>query len=61
MGVFLDFNFLVVLNLTVLLLYMAADSPHTEKHRNVLGAIVLIMAVIAVVADVFFLVLHFVH
>ena len=61
MGAFLNFDFLVVLNLTVLLLYMAADNPHVGSNRNVLGAIVLGMAVIAVVADVFFLVLKFGH
>ena len=61
MGAFLDFNFLAILNLTVLLLWMAADSPHVGNRRNIFGIIVLIMAVIAVIADIVFIVLKLVH
>lgn len=61
MGTFLNFDFLAIFNLFVLLLWMAADSPYAASRRNVIGLIVLIMAVLAVVADVVFIVLKFVH
>lgn len=60
MDVFLDFDFLVILNLFVLLLWFASE-PYVGNRRNVLGVIVLIMAVIAVVADIVFIVLKLVH
>ena len=55
-----DFNFLVILNLLVLILWHVGE-PHTTDRRNVLGIIVLILAAIAVVADIVFIVLKFVH
>jgi hypothetical protein len=60
MSIFLDFDFLVILNVLVALLWLAG-SPYTADRRSVIGVIVLIMAVIAVMADIFFLVLHFSH
>lgn len=60
MGTLLDFNTLVVLNLLVILLLHAGE-PYTTDRRNVLGVIVLILAVIAVLADIVFIVLKFVH
>lgn len=60
MGVLSDFNFLVILNLLVLILWNAGE-PYTTDRRSVLGVIVLILAVIAVVADIVFIVLKFVH
>lgn len=60
MGALQDFNFLVILNLLVLILWHAGE-PHTTDRRNVLGVIVLILAVIAVIADIVFIVLKFVH
>ncbi len=60
MSIFLDFQFLVVLNLFALLLWPASE-PYAGDRRNAVGVIILILTVIAVVADVFFLVLHFGH
>lgn len=56
----LDFSFLVILNLLVLLLWSAGD-PYTTDRRNVLGIIVLVLAIIAVIVDIAFIVLKFVH
>ena len=60
MGTFLNFDLLAIWNLLVLLLY-PAGAPYASDRRNVLGWIVLIMAVLAVVADIVFIVLKFVH
>ena len=60
MGTFLDFDFLAILNVFIILLWLAG-SPYSADRRNALGFIVLILAAIAIVADVFFLVFKFGH
>ena len=60
MSIFITFDFLSILNLFVILLWLAG-TPYSADRRNALGVIVLILAVIAIVADVFFLVFKFGH
>ena len=60
MSTLLDFDFLVILNLLVLLLW-PASSPYAGDRRNALGLIILILTVIAVVLDIVFIVLKLVH
>ena len=60
MGIFITFDFLSILNLFVILLWLAG-SPYSADRHNALGVIVLILAVIAIVADVVFIVLKLVH
>ena len=55
----LDFNFLVILNLLVIVLG-AAGAVYTGGGRNVLSIILLILAVVAVVFDIVFIVLRLV-
>lgn len=56
----LDFNFLAILNLFVLLLWPASGT-YTGVRRDVIGVIMLILTVIAVVLDIFFIVLKLAH
>lgn len=64
MGAFLDFQFLAVLNLFVLLLWPAsgpyATDPQNGNRRNAIGFIILLLTVIAIVLDIFYLVLKLV-
>lgn len=60
MGTLLDFQFLVILNLFVLLLWPVIGT-YTGPRRNALDVIMLILAVIAIVVDIVFIVLHLVH
>lgn len=60
MGIFLDPGFLTILNLFVLLLW-AGGSPYTTDRHGIIRLIVLLLAVIAVVADIVFIVLKLVH
>jgi hypothetical protein len=60
MSTFLDFQFLAILNLFVLMLWPVFGT-YIGPRRNVLDVIVLILAVIAVVADIVFIVLKLVH
>jgi len=62
MSTLLDFNFLVILNLFVLLLwpsasYLAVPSPATPDKRSTISWLVLIVTIIVVLGDIFFLVL----
>ncbi len=54
MATLLNFNFLVILNLLVLLLWPASGT-YAGDRRNVLSIIMVILTVIAVVIDVVFL------
>jgi len=60
MSIFLDFSFLAILNLFVLILWPVLGA-YAGPRRNVLDIIVLILAVIAVVADIVYIVLRLVH
>lgn len=60
MSTFLDFQFLAILNLLVLLLWPVFGT-YTGPRRNALDIIVLILAIIAVIADIVFIVLKLVH
>lgn len=60
MGTFLDFQFLAILNLFVLLLWPASE-PYAGDRRNAIGVIILILTIIAIVLDIFYLVLKFAH
>lgn len=55
----LDFNFLVILNLLVIVLG-AASASYTGGGRSVLSVILLILAIVAVVFDIVFIVLRLV-
>ncbi len=52
----LDFQFLAILNLFVLLLW-PASSPYTGDRRGAIGIIMVLLTVIAIVLDIFFVVL----
>jgi len=54
MHVLLDFNFLVILNLLVLLLWPASGASLGDR-RSVLAIIMIILTIIAVVIDIVFL------
>jgi len=54
MKTLLDFNFLVILNLLVLLLWPASGA-YTGGSRNVLNIIMVILTIIAVIVDIVFL------
>lgn len=54
MKTLLDFNFLVILNLLVLLLWPASGASIGDR-RSVLSIIMIILTVIAVVIDIVFL------
>jgi hypothetical protein len=56
MSTLLDFNFLVILNLFVVLLW-PASAPYASDRRGAIGLIVLVLTVIAVLMDIVFLVL----
>ena len=60
MSALLDFNFLAILNLLVLLLW-PASSPYVVDRRSAVGIIILLLTIIAVVFDIVFLVLRLVH
>lgn len=60
MSTFLDFNFLAILNLFVLLLWPASN-PYVGDRRNALAVIILVLTVIAVLADIVYIVLRLVH
>jgi len=61
MSIFLNFNFLAILNLLIIILYPAvgyyrpAPAPDA-KRMDVLGIILLILTVVAVLADIIFMV-----
>lgn len=55
----LDVNFLVILNLLVLVLG-AASISYTGSGRSVLSVILLILAIVAVVFDIVYIVLRLV-
>lgn len=54
MATLLNFNFLIILNLLVLLLWPAAGA-YVADRRNVLAIILIILTVIAVVIDIVYL------
>ena len=54
MHTLLDFNFLVILNMLVLLLW-PASAPYAGDRRSVLSIILVILTVIAVLIDIVFL------
>lgn len=54
MKTLLDFNFLVILNLLVVLLWPASGASVSDR-RSVLSIIMVILTVIAVVIDIIFL------
>lgn len=60
MSTFLEFDFLVILSLLAMLLWPVLGT-YTGPRRNVLDIIVLIIAAIAVVADIVFVVLKLVR
>ncbi|HEX3640109.1 MAG TPA: hypothetical protein VHV10_02340 [Ktedonobacteraceae bacterium] len=60
MSILLDFSFLTILNLFVLLLW-PASTPYVGDRRNALGVIILVLTVIAVLADIVFIVIKLVH
>jgi hypothetical protein len=57
MGVLLDFNFLAILNLFVLLLWPSFVPLVATDKRTALNLIMVIITVIVVLGDIFFLVL----
>ena len=59
MKTLLDFNFLVILNLLVLLLWPASGAVVGDR-RNVLSIIMVVLTVIAVVVDIVFLAIRLV-
>jgi hypothetical protein len=59
MKTLLDFNFLVILNLLVLLLWPASGASAGDR-RNVLSIIMVVLTVIAVVVDIVFLAIRLV-
>lgn len=59
MSQLLNFEFLAILNLFVLLLWPASGT-YTGERRSVVGIIMLILTVIAVILDIFFIVLKLV-
>lgn len=56
----LNFEFIVVLNLFVALLWPATGT-YAGTRKDVVGIIMVILTVIAVVLDIFFLVLSLAH
>lgn len=60
MSQLLSFNFLVILNLFVIVLWPASGSYHGTRS-DVLYVIMIIFTVIAVVLDVIYMVLALVH
>jgi len=60
MKTLLDFNFLVILNLLVLLLWPASGAVVGDR-RNVLSIIMVVLTVIAVVVDILFLAIRVVN
>lgn len=60
MATFIDFNSLAILNLLVALLWLASAS-YIGDRRDPIGIIVLILAAVAVVFNIVFIVLKFVH
>jgi hypothetical protein len=56
----LDFDFVAILNLFVILLWPASGT-YAGAQKNVVGVIMLILTVIAVILDIFFLVLRLAH
>jgi uncharacterized membrane protein len=52
----LDFNFLTILNLFVIILY-PATTPYRKAAYDAVSIIMIILTIIAVVLDVFYLVL----
>jgi hypothetical protein len=56
MNALLGFNFLVILNLFVIVLW-PASGQYSGARSSVVGVIMLILTVIAVVLDIFYLVL----
>lgn len=62
MDTFLDFNFLTILNLFVLLLWpFSTSNIPNESARGAFNILMLILTAIAILADIFYLVLKFVH
>ena len=59
MKTLLDFNFLVILNLLVLLLWPASGAVVGDR-RNVLSIIMVVLTVVAVVVDIVFLAIRLV-
>jgi uncharacterized membrane protein YdbT with pleckstrin-like domain len=60
MSSLLNFEFLAILNLFVILLWPASGRV-TGERSSVIGVIMLILTLIAVVLDIFFLVLKVAH
>lgn len=60
MKTLLDFNFLVILNLLVLLLWPASGASAGDR-RSTLSIIMVILTVIAVVVDILFLAIRVVN
>ena len=60
MHTLLDFQFLAILNLFILMLWPASGT-YAGARKDVVGIIMLILTVIAVVLDIFFLVLRLAH
>jgi hypothetical protein len=56
----LDFEFVVVLNVFVLILY-PATTPYRNTRYDVVSVIMIIFTIIAVILDIVFLVLKVVH
>lgn len=60
MSIALDFNFLVVLNLLIVVLWPATGN-YSATRNNAINVIMLILTVIAVVFDIVYLVIRLVR